>query len=117
MQGAGAQGEVLRAMWKSSIKVAIKKNLNPEIDNENELKLFVELHHPHVVACYGILKELDPETAKPMQSIVTERCRTSLEAFLQDHDEWKDTKSSMVDMMKYTIIQHIALGLQKLHDY
>ena len=116
MQAAGAQGEVLRATWKSSIKVAIKKNLNPEIDNEKEVKLFVELHHPHVVACYGILKEIDEKTGKPMNSIVTERCKTSLEAFLQDHEQWKDKKPSMLDMMKYTIIQHIALGLQKLHD-
>ncbi len=116
MQAAGAQGEVLRATWKSSIKVAIKKNLNPEIDNENELKLFIELHHPHVVACYGILKEVNPQSRKPMHSIVTERCRTSLEAFLQNHEQWKDKKPSMLDMMKYTIIQHIALGLQKLHD-
>eukprot|EP01046_Picozoa_sp_COSAG06_P073675 COSAG06_NODE_22147_length_732_cov_2.345972_1_plen_177_part_10 len=45
-QAEGAQGEVLRATWKSSIKVAIKKNLNPEIENEKELKLFIELHHP-----------------------------------------------------------------------
>eukprot|EP01043_Picozoa_sp_COSAG02_P071933 COSAG02_NODE_13349_length_1406_cov_0.966335_1_plen_314_part_10 len=32
------------------------------------------------------------------------------------HEQWKDKKPSMLDMMKYTIIQHIALGLQKLHD-
>jgi hypothetical protein len=114
MADAGAAGEVLRAVWKSSIQVAIKKNLNSLIENEDEVKLFLELHHPHVVACYGILKE--NHDGKPMNSIVTERCRTSLEAFRDNHDEWKDKPADVIDMMKYTIVQHVALGLQKLHD-
>ena len=110
MADAGAAGEVLRAVWKSSIQVAIKKNLNSLIENEDEVKLFLELHHPHVVACYGILKE------NSMNSIVTERCTTSLEAFRDDHNVWKDKSPDVVDMIKYTIVQHVALGLQKLHD-
>lgn len=114
MADAGAKGEVLRATWKSSIQVAIKKNLNPLIQNEDEVALFLELHHPHVVACYGVLKEYDDGTL--MTSIVTERCTTSLEQFLDDHDQWKDKEPNTIDMMKYTIVQHIALGLQKLHD-
>ena len=114
MADAGAAGEVLRAVWKSSIQVAIKKNLNSLIENEDEVKLFLELHHPHVVACYGILKE--NHDGKPMNSIVTERCRTSLEEFRDNHDEWKDKPADVIDLMKYTIVQHVALGLQKLHD-
>ena len=94
--------------------MAIKKNLNPLIQNEDEVALFLELHHPHVVACYGILKET--HGGKPMTSIVTERCSTSLEQFLEDHDAWDAKNFNTIDMMKYTIIQHVALGLQKLHD-
>ena len=115
MADAGARGEVLRAVWKSSIQVAIKKNLNSLIENEDEVKLFLELHHPHVVACYGILTEPD-KYGESMKSIVTERCNTSLEAFLGDHDNWKEKKPETIDMMKYTIVQHVTLGLQKLHD-
>ena len=58
-------GQVLRATWRSSIQVAIKKNLNPLIQNEDEVALFLELHHPHVVACYGILKETHGGASPP----------------------------------------------------
>eukprot|EP01045_Picozoa_sp_COSAG04_P000845 COSAG04_NODE_24_length_37684_cov_50.391060_11_plen_2361_part_00 len=111
--GYGA-GAVVRAMWKTSIKVAIKRNLNPNADNEDEMKLFVDLHHPHVVACYGLLNE--EREGRPVTSIVTERCTTSLEAFLDDHDKWKDKTDDELDMTKYTILLHVSLGLQKLHD-
>ena len=39
-----------------------------------------------------------------------------LEAFLQDHDQWKDKTADELDMTKYTIMLHVSLGLQKLHD-
>ena len=55
-------------------------------------------------------------------SIVTERCKQPLDHFLKDHDKWNTDlfgntlTMSMVDMMKYTILLHVSLGLQKLHD-
>jgi hypothetical protein len=41
--------------------VAVKENINDNSSWDdsltNEMQLFLDLHHPHVVACYGILKE------------------------------------------------------------
>eukprot|EP01047_Picozoa_sp_COSAG01_P073062 COSAG01_NODE_11798_length_1857_cov_1.622867_2_plen_171_part_00 len=45
-----------------------------------------------------------------------ERCRTSLEQFLGDHREWAHLTADEVDMRKYTILLHVSLGLEKLHD-
>jgi serine/threonine protein kinase len=141
----GAQGAVLRALWKSSIPVAIKENLNDnsswDDDLTTEMKLFLELHHPHVVACYGILKEEKknadgtvvrtktaattsatgtPQSARAIpavrNSIVTEACRTSLEHYLKKHSNWAGLDPDIVDRRKYTILLHVSLGLQKLHD-
>ena len=56
------------------------------------------------------------------KSIVTERCKVPLEAFLKDHGAWQQDlfgnalDAGMVDMRKYTILHHVSLGLQKLHD-
>lgn len=84
-----------------------------------------------MVACYGILKsardahsEEEKEAsrqpgawaAQVRSSIVTERCRTSLEQFLGDHREWAHLTADEVDMRKYTILLHVSLGLEKLHD-
>ena len=66
------------------------------------MKLFLELNHPHVVACYGILKYTDAD-GKLRNSIVTERCRSSLEAFLNNHDEWKNLMPDEIDMKKYQL--------------
>ena len=122
--GQGAQGEVYRAVWKSSIPVAIKESTK-EIDSEltDEMQLFLDLHHPHVVACYGILKETvtcdeatGTATIKVKNSIVTERCRKPLNHFLSEHSEWEGLSSDEIDVRKYTILHHVSLGLQKLHD-
>lgn len=150
----GQTGKVLRAVWKSSIAVAVKEG-NWD-DMTDEMHLFLDLTHPHVVACYGILTELRETTnhegktiEKPVKSIVTERCKVPLEAFLKDHDAWDQDlfgnalDPGMVDMRKYlprtvsvysslsvfvsvlctndvwsryTILHHVSLGLQKLHD-
>ena len=77
----GAKGMVLRAVWNGSINVAINDALNPNEDNTEETNLFVELHHPHIVSCYGILEEAVPGQ-RPRTSIVTERCTISHDAFL-----------------------------------
>ena len=41
--------------------MAVKENINDNSSWDdsltNEMQLFLDLHHPHVVACYGILKE------------------------------------------------------------
>lgn len=46
------------------------------------------MHHPHLVACYGILEEklLDGSVRR---GIVTERCTMNLQAFLKNHDSWQ----------------------------
>ena len=110
---------MLRAVWKSSIPVAIKESIK-EIDEEltDEMQLFLDLHHPHVVACYGILKETITVDGEPKikNSIVTERCRKSLNHFLSEHCEWEGFSMDEIDMRKYTILLHVSLGLQKLHD-
>lgn len=46
------------------------------------------MHHPHLVACYGILEE-NQIGGSVKRSIVTERCTTNLQAFLEDHDRWQ----------------------------
>jgi serine/threonine protein kinase len=139
----GAAGQVLRALWKSSIPVAIKENVNDNSSWDDELttemQLFLDLHHPHVVACYGILKEEQKDAdgsvartrtaaatggtpgitrAAPAvkNSIVTEACRTSLEHYLKSHSNWEDLGPDLVDRRKYTVLLHVSLGLQKLHD-
>ena len=129
----GAAAEVYRALWDRRTEVAIKKMKGTGMEHalhktttattpsgrmllSLEMKLFRDLHHPHVVACYGILKEYDEENAKETSSIVTERCTTSLEAFLDDHSQWVDKNPDELDMTKYTILLHVSLGLQKLHD-
>ena len=42
-------------------QVAVKKTTREDWGGEltDEMKLFLDLHHPHVVACYGILHETD----------------------------------------------------------
>ena len=114
----GEWGEVFRAVWKTSIQVAIKENKKGDWKGEltSEMKLFLELHHPHVVACYGILKFKRKGDGVARNSIVTERCRTSLDHFLNDHEQWKNFMPDEIDMKKYTILLHVSLGLQKLHD-
>ena len=39
-----------------------------------------------------------------------------LSHFLQAHNEWENLTRYEVDMRKYTILLHVSLGLQKLHD-
>jgi hypothetical protein len=124
----GANGKVLRAVWKSSIAVAVKEG--DWNDMTDEMNLFLDLTHPHVVSCFGILTEtrqkLDEksfmEVPYASKSIVTERCKVPLDAFLKDHGAWNQDlfgntlDAGMVDMRKYTILHHVSLGLQKLHD-
>ena len=116
----GAKGMVLRAVWKGSINVAIKEALNPNEDNTEETNLFVDLHHPHIVSCYGILEEAVPGQ-RTRTSIVTERCTISLDAFLKSHDRWmrfhdEPLTPDGIDFCKYTILEHVSQGLRKLHD-
>ena len=78
------------------------------------------MHHPHLVNCYGILEEKVPGCSV-RRSIVTERCTTNLRAFLKDHDRWEyfhgeKLTQDDIDLCKYTILQHVSQGLQKLHD-
>ena len=110
----GAHGEVLRAQWKKTIKVAIKKNLSQK-SNEDEMRLFRDLNHPNIVICYGFLRE------GTTMSIVTERCTTSLDAFLKDNRNWErfhdePLTPDKIDFRKLTILEHVAAGLVKLHD-
>ena len=85
-----------------------------------EIELFRDIHHPHLVACYGILeeKQLDGSIRR---SIVTERCTMNLRTFLRDHDRWEYFHNERltaddIDLRKYTILEHVSQGLQKLHD-
>ena len=132
----GAQGEVMRAIWKKTIPVAIKENINDDStftkELTKEMQLFLDLHHPHVVPCYGILKEargeVDEQTGEMQvtksvggsvqvkNSIVTEHCRTSLDHYLKTHANWDGLPPALIDRRKYTILLHACLGLQKLHD-
>jgi serine/threonine protein kinase len=57
--GEGAKGQVKRAQWKGSIQVAIKADhlISSAGDKlTDEMQLFLDLHHPHIVSCYGLLK-------------------------------------------------------------
>lgn len=87
---------------------------------QREIELFQDMHHPHLVACYGILEE-KLHGGEVRRSIVTERCTMSLRAFLDNHDRWEHFHGERlqpddVDLRKYTILDHISRGLQKLHD-
>lgn len=123
-EAQGAKGYVRRALWKRCLKVAIKKADNGTWSGDgltDEMRLFLDLSHPHIVACYGILKEplagsSQGSNALTENSIVTERCQTSLQAFLNDGSKWADLTPHEVDLQKYTILTHVSLGLQKLHD-
>ena len=116
----GANGKVLRAQWKGSIKVAIKENLDPNVSIKDETHLFLDLKHPHIVACYGVLNEQQPDGVVKT-SIVTERCTTSLDAFLKNHSRWQcahgePLSPDRIDFTKFTILHHVSQGLQRLHD-
>ena len=110
LSSAGAQGEVSKAIWKQMIPVAIKENKSGDWSAlTKEMHLFLDLHHPHIVACYGILVE------GGVRSIVTELCRTSLTAFLRNDELW-DLTSHEIELQKARILLHVIQGLQKLHD-
>lgn len=121
LSSSGAQGEIFKAVWKRMIPVAIKENKNGEWagDLTAEMQLFLDLHHPHVVACYGILKETGSD-GQVVNSIVTEKCSTSLDHFLKDHGNWTCFKGSgrlnQINLQKSTILLHVSQGLEKLHD-
>ena len=109
----GGHGEVYRAVWKGSVQVAIK--VQKSGDNTDETGLFMDMRHPNLVACYGILEH------GPKRSIVTERCATNLRAFLRGHGRWQTFRGEQltpdkIDECKYTIMEHVSQGLQKLHD-
>ena len=118
---SGANGKVLRAVWKGSINVAIKEAL-PGKENEEETQLFIDLHHPHLVACFGILEMREiHDPSKVTSRIVTECCTTNLKAFLKNHDNWlwfheEPRTPDSIDFCKYTILEHVSQGLEKLHD-
>jgi serine/threonine protein kinase len=121
----GGFGRVLRAVWKNSIKVAIKESTEQSWQKlTHEMQLFLDLHHPHIVACYGILKHAkvtDGGGRLTVHSIVTECCRTNLHSFLHNHRIWEKFHSeplthSAIDMRKYKILEHVTQGLEKLHD-
>ena len=116
---SGAKGDVKRADWKRCLPVAIKKAGEGSTwsgDLTDEMRLFMDLAHPHVVTCYGILQVPIEGSSVRSNSIVTERCQTSLTAFLDDDRKWADLSTDEVDLQKYTILTHVSLGLQKLHD-
>lgn len=117
-ESKGAHGVVRRALWKKTIKVAIKENF-AQTPNDEEMKLFRDLHHPHIVTCYGILRE--HVDGKPAFSIVTERCTTSLSKFLSDDSNWKyfrkePLSDDEIAFRKLTILEHVSQGLDRLHD-
>lgn len=120
LSSSGAQGEVFKAVWKRMIPVAIKENKSGDWagDLTAEMQLFLDLHHPHVVACYGILKEQNE--GKTVNSIVTERCSTSLDHFLKDNGNWTcfrgSDRLSQINLQKSIILLHVSQGLSKLHD-
>lgn len=121
LSSSGAQGEVFKAVWKRMIPVAIKENKSGEWagDLTAEMQLFLDLHHPHVVACYGILKETGSD-GQTVNSIVTEKCSTSLDHFLKDNENWTCFKGAerlnQINLQKSTILLHVSQGLEKLHD-
>ena len=136
-EAKGAAGEVRRAIWKRTTEVAIKVmledsaltlGLSRTTTNSNttpkgrlklppEMKLFLDLSHPHVVRCFGILLD------KGVNMIVTELCETPLDAFLKNDRHWQRhfvTKQWMtqelVDNQKCNILMQVATGLSHLHD-
>ena len=111
----GGHGTVYRALWKRNTKVAIKV-ANAMEENTEEIRLFRDLVHPNIVTCYGELKY--PPFKR---SIVTERCTTNLRAFLRHKDRWQNFHNEkltpdQIDDCKYTILEHVSQGLQKLHE-
>eukprot|EP01043_Picozoa_sp_COSAG02_P027792 COSAG02_NODE_1653_length_11488_cov_66.480815_11_plen_1303_part_00 len=118
-RAAGGHGEVFRAVWKGSIDVAIKVQKTTE--NTAETRLFTDLRHPNVVACYGILDKTDTTTDRVKNCIVMEPCTVSLRTFLRNNDHWQNSRGEQLNLdemddCKYTILEHISQGLQKLHD-
>eukprot|EP01047_Picozoa_sp_COSAG01_P067342 COSAG01_NODE_9491_length_2433_cov_2.093402_1_plen_722_part_10 len=116
---AGARGKVLRAIWKGKFPVAIKQVLGDHISNRDEVQFFQDLHHPHIVACHGILRQ--KRGYRDVESIVTERCTTTLSSFLKNPSLWErfheePLTADKIDLRKLTILEHVSSGLEKLHD-
>jgi serine/threonine protein kinase len=107
--GTTVKREVFRAVWKRCMPVAI------EPTESSDETFFGKLIHPHVLGCYGVLKERD-QSGAVTNYVVTEYCSTSLEQFLSDDSKWTSLTPDVVDLQKYTILTHVSLGLQKLHD-
>ena len=115
----GAHGMVWRALWQDRIQVAIKTNRDRMMSNTDEIQLFLDLRHPNIVTCYGILKQQIGMITR--ESIVTERCTTTLDGFLKDNSRWLGQHgvaltTNHMDMCKLTILEHVALGLERLHS-
>jgi hypothetical protein len=115
----GARGKVLRAIWKGKFPVAIKQVLGDHISNRDEVQFFQDLHHPHIVACHGILRQ--KKGYRDVESIVTERCTTTLSSFLKNPSLWErfheePLTADKIDLRKLTILEHVSCGLEKLHD-
>eukprot|EP01043_Picozoa_sp_COSAG02_P010925 COSAG02_NODE_395_length_23127_cov_130.205663_9_plen_1340_part_00 len=125
----GAHSSVHRAVWKRSIPVAVKipddqTSRFAELTTDgltDEMQLFLDLTHPHIESCYGILQEtIAGDTGRSRgltkNSIVTELCQTCLREFLSDGSKWVNLSPAQIDLQKYTILTHVSLGLQKLHE-
>ena len=91
-----------RAKWKRNTDVAIKMMKGTGMEHalhktttattpsgrmllSLEMKLFRDLHHPHVVACYGILED------RGENHIVTELCKVPLDTFCKMDRYWQFT--------------------------
>lgn len=112
----GGHGTVYRALWKTNGRQVAIKVPNVMDENTEEMKFFTDLVHPNLVTCYGIL-----EYPQGKCSIVTERCTTNLSAFLRHQDRWQTFHDEQltpdkIDDCKFTILEHISQGLQKLHE-
>ena len=87
------------------------------LELDDETKLFRDMHHPHLVTCYGVA------TMNGIPTLVTELCNMSLEGVLHDDSFWrfdnlekKFMTQDMIDDEKYTVLWHVALGLHQLHN-
>eukprot|EP00775_Hariotina_reticulata_P006455 gene6455-6684_t len=114
--GAGAFGQVHRALYKNRIPVAVKMLTDPELrcaDTDTmmsfhkELGIMARLQHPHIVRCYG--GNLD--CLAPF--IVTELCECSLDKVIGHFK--RHTGAGLPLRLTITIGLHIASALWHLH--
>jgi len=117
--GAGASGQVFRARY-GAVEIAVKHayglGVSIQLDEaqlsefSDEVSTLRRLAHPNIVRFYGIGKMPDPVSGCLVLALVTEYCKMSLAALLEQH-----TGLTQHTLPVRRFVTEIAEAMQYLH--